>query len=73
MGEITNLEIPVDFSKKFVLNPHLFSGIAQFTDNKPISDEIFAELDEPFFTSSLRHELFIQPFCQFPYQKVMVL
>ena len=39
LGEIPNLEIPVDFSKKYVLSTHPFSGIAQFTHNKPISDE----------------------------------
>ena len=43
-GKITNLEIPVVFSKKYVLNSHLFSGIAQFTDKKPISDEILVSV-----------------------------
>ena len=36
-----NLEIPVVFSKKYVLKPHLFSGKAQIADKKPISDKIF--------------------------------
>ena len=39
MGEIPNLENQGDFLKKY-LSTHLFSGIAQFTDNKPISDEL---------------------------------
>ena len=33
----------------------------------------YAELDHPFFESSLHHDLFIQTFFQFPYQKFMVL
>ena len=58
-----------------MLNSHLFSGIAQFTDKKPISDEIFVSVQSwttPFFASSLCHDLFIQTFSQFPYQKFMV-
>ena len=54
LGEIPNLEIPVDFSKKYVLSTHPFSGIAQFTHNKPISDEF---LDHPFL-----HLLFVMTF-----------
>ena len=40
-GEIANLETLVVFSKNYAINLHLFSGIAQCTDKKPISDKIF--------------------------------
>ena len=58
-----------------MLNSHLFSGIAQFTDKKPISDQFLSvcRAGPPFFASSLCHDLFIQTFSQFPYQKFMVL
>ena len=63
-GKITNLEIPVVFSKKYVLNPHLFSGIAQFTEETNFW-WIFcqcAELDHPFlqllFVMTFSYKLF---------------
>ena len=62
-GEITNLEIPVvffSFSKKYELNSHLFSGIAQFTDKKPISDEIFVSVQS--WTTLFLHLLFVMTF-----------
>ena len=43
-GEITNLEISVVFSKKYVLNSQLFLGIAPFTDKKPVLDEVFVSV-----------------------------
>ena len=43
-GEITNLEISVVFSKKYVLNSQLFLGIAPFTDKKPVPDEVFVSV-----------------------------
>ena len=43
-GVITNLETPVIFLKKHVLSPHLFSGIAKFTDKKSISDKSFVSV-----------------------------
>ena len=55
-GEITNPEIPVVFLKTYVINSHVFSGIAQFTEKKPISDEIFVGMqswDTLFCTFSL--------------------
>ena len=36
--------MPMIFLKKYVVNPHLFSGIAQFKDNKPIPDEVFVSV-----------------------------
>ena len=42
--EITNLEIPAAFSKKDVLNLHHVSRIAQFTNKKSISEEIFVSV-----------------------------
>ena len=69
----TNLEIPVDFSKTYVLNPRLFFW------NSPIYRQQtnfwwnFWRAGSLFFTSALCNELFIQTFSQFPYQKVMVL
>ena len=59
-GEITNLENPVAFSKRYVLNCHLFSGIAQFKDKKPISDENFFSVQS--WTTLFLHLLFVMTF-----------
>ena len=51
-GEITNPEVSVVFfSKKYVLNDHLFSGIVQFTDKKRNQlDETFVSVHQSWTT-----------------------
>ena len=48
-GKVTNLDITLLFSEKYVLNP---TSIAQFIKNKPISYEIFVSVQSwtAFFT-----------------------
>ena len=52
-SKVTNLDITVLFSEKYVLNP---PSIAQFTKNKPISYETFVSVQSwtAFFTGQLK-------------------
>ena len=75
-GEITNLEISVVFLKKvcaqlqsfFLEQPNL-----QTRNQFLMKFLSVCRAGPPFFASSLCHDLFIQTFSQFPYQKCMVL
>ena len=72
MGEITNLEIPAVYMSS---TPIFFLGEPNLQTRNQFLMKFLSvcRAGPPFFASSLCHDLFIQTFSQFPYQKFMVL
>ena len=68
MGKVTNLKIPVVFSKKLCWQPPFFYLMAKFINSKAISDEIFVSVESWttlfHIDPSFRYGLFMETLCQ---------
>ena len=76
-GEITNLEIPVVFFKNIYMcsSPIFFLEQPNLQRRNQLLMKCLSvcRAGPSFFASSLCHDLFIQTFPRFPYQKLMML